>query len=58
VTMMAVESTAPDRPAASAKGTVNPSAIPMTMSRTVSLAVKWRSVCRVLGIRCEGQPVD
>jgi hypothetical protein len=38
------EDTAPDSPAAKAKGTVNPSAIPMTASRTVSGAVKWRSV--------------
>jgi len=39
------------QPAASAKGTVNPSDIPITMSRTTSLAVKWRSVCGVCGIR-------
>src|SRR5262245_7715091 len=49
VTMMAVDSTAPERPAASANGTVRPSAIPMTTSRTVSVAVKWRSWCGVDG---------
>jgi uncharacterized protein YjbJ (UPF0337 family) len=32
----------PDRPAASANGTVRPSDMPMTMSRTVSPDVKWR----------------
>jgi hypothetical protein len=31
---------APDRPAASANGTVSPSDMPMTTSRTVSPAVK------------------
>src|SRR6185503_8078869 len=51
VTMMSVESTAPARPAASANGTVSPSAIPITTSRTVSVAVKWRSRCGVLGMR-------
>jgi arsenate reductase len=37
--MMAVASTAPDKPAARAKGTVRPSDMPTTMSRTVSEAV-------------------
>ena len=35
-----VDATAPVIPAASANGTVSPSAIPMTTSRTVSVAVK------------------
>src|SRR5574341_2696120 len=50
VTMMPVEATAPVSPAASAKGTVNPSDIPMTMSLTTSLAVKCFSMCGVCGI--------
>lgn len=45
VRMMPLESTAPESPAASANGTVKPSDMPMTMSRTVSESVKWRSVC-------------
>src|SRR5712691_243770 len=49
VMMTRVDSTAPDRPAASAKGTVNPSAIPITMSRIVSEAVKCFSTCGVWG---------
>ncbi len=36
---------APDIPAAMAKGTVNPSDMPMTISRTMSEAMKCRSVC-------------
>src|SRR5208282_5010951 len=45
VTMIAVVATAdPDSPAARANGTVNPSDMPITTSRTASLAVKWRSV--------------
>jgi hypothetical protein len=44
VTMMVVESTAPESPAARAKGTVRPSDIPMTTSRTVSEAVKCFSM--------------
>ena len=40
----AVESTAPDSPAARANGTVKPSDMPMTMSRTVSDAVKCFSM--------------
>src|SRR5208337_3075394 len=44
VTMIAVVAAAdPDSPAASANGTVNPSDMPITTSRTASLAVKWRS---------------
>src|SRR5579864_2991010 len=42
-------STAPVNPAASAKGTVRPSAIPMTMSRTTSVASKCFSTCGVKG---------
>src|SRR5512146_2352633 len=42
---------APERPAASAKGTVRPSDMPMTMSRTSALPVKCRSTCSVVGIR-------
>ena len=41
--MIDVWLTAPAMPAARAKGTVSPSAIPMTMSRSVSPAVKWSS---------------
>jgi len=48
--MMPVVATAPDRPAANANGTVRPSDIPITMSRTVSLAVKCFSMCGVAGI--------
>jgi FrmR/RcnR family transcriptional regulator, repressor of frmRAB operon len=50
VMMMAVASTAPDKPAARAKGTVRPSDMPITMSRTVSEAVKCFSTCGVCGI--------
>src|SRR5262245_40281382 len=46
-----VDSTAPDSPAASAKGTVSPSDIPMTMSRILSEAVKCFSTCCVCGMR-------
>jgi hypothetical protein len=42
---------APDRPAANANGTVNPSDIPITMSLTVSDPVKCRSMCGVCGMR-------
>jgi hypothetical protein len=35
-----LDSSVPERPAASAKGTVNPSDMPMTMSRTASLEAK------------------
>jgi hypothetical protein len=41
---------APVMPAASAKGTVNPSAMPMTTSRTLALAVKCDSTCGELGM--------
>src|SRR5712671_4252795 len=41
---------APVKPAARANGTVRPSDMPMTMSRTVSPAVKCRSTCGVCGI--------
>src|SRR5947207_7244372 len=51
VTTIPLDATAPLNPAASANGTVRPSDIPMTTSRTISLAVKWRSVWRVSGIR-------
>src|ERR1043165_7553774 len=50
VTTIDACATAPLSPAASANGTVSPSDIPMTTSRTISLAVKWRSVCRVSGM--------
>src|SRR6516165_1713565 len=49
-TTMRLLSTAPERPAANAKGTVKPSDIPMTTSRTTSPAVKWRSMCGVCGM--------
>src|SRR5207247_8687788 len=48
--MMLVVSIAPDKPAASANGTVSPSAIPITMSLTVSEPVKCRSMCGVCGM--------
>src|SRR5437867_1935244 len=51
VTMMWVWLMAPVSPAARAKGTVRPSDIPITTSRTTSLAVKWRSIWGVCGIR-------
>src|SRR5947199_5011890 len=50
VTTIPLDATAPLSPAASANGTVRPSAMPMTMSRTISLEVKWRSTCRVCGM--------
>src|SRR5881396_312128 len=50
VTTSAVESTAPETPAASAKGTVRPSDIPITTSLTIALAVKWCSTCGVSGM--------
>src|SRR5437016_12074599 len=49
--MIAVEDTAPERPAARAKGTVSPSAIPMTMSRTRAEAEKCFSTCGVVGMQ-------
>src|SRR5437868_14527669 len=51
VTTIPACATAPESPAASANGTVSPSDMPMTTSRTISLAVKCLSVCRVSGIR-------
>ena len=45
-----VDSTTPDGPAAKAKGTVNPSDIPMTMSRIFSEEVKCVSTCGVCGM--------
>src|SRR5919197_3493300 len=50
VTKRAVESMAPEIPAARAKGTVRPSDMPITMSRTTALAVKWCSTCGVSGM--------
>src|ERR1700722_4776857 len=55
-TMMRVVVSAPDNPAASANGTVSPSAIPMTMSRTNSEAVKCDSTCGVCGIFFQVSP--
>src|SRR2546427_6360507 len=49
--MMLVVLIAPDKPAANANGTVSPSAIPITMSLTVSEPVKCRSMCGVCGMR-------
>ena len=49
--MIAVEETAPERPAARAKGTVSPSAIPITTSRTRAEAEKCFSICGVVGMR-------
>src|SRR5260370_39072211 len=43
-TTMCEEATAPERPAARAKGTVRPSERPMTMSRTVSVDSKCPSI--------------
>src|SRR5216684_4101749 len=51
VTTMPLDATAPVRPAASANGTVSPSDIPMTTSRSESLPWKWRSTCGVCGMR-------
>jgi RNB domain len=51
VTTSPVEFTTADRPAARAKGTVNPSDIPMTMSRIVSDEVKCVSTCGVVASR-------
>src|SRR5512135_213802 len=49
-TTMAVECAIPDSPAASAKGTVSPSDIPITISLMVSEPVKCFSTCGVCGI--------
>src|SRR5579871_6389992 len=50
VTTTAVDATASDSPAVSAKGTVRPSDMPITRSRTTSAARKCRSMCGVVGI--------
>src|SRR5258707_7612419 len=55
-TMMRVVMSAPDNPAASANGTVSPSAIPITISRTNSDAVKCFSTCGVCGIFFQVSP--
>src|SRR5271170_6241111 len=57
-TMIRVVVSAPDNPAASANGTVRPSAIPMTMSRTNSDAVKCDSTCGVCGIFFQVSPSE
>src|SRR5450755_1724254 len=49
--MIEVVLTAPDNPAARANGTVRPSDIPITISRTVSPAVKCCSMCGVCGTK-------
>src|SRR5579884_1412532 len=53
-TMMCAEETAPERPAARAKGTVRPSERPMTTSRTDSEDSKWDSTCEC-GMSCMGR---
>src|SRR5437867_9967362 len=50
VTMIELASRAPVSPAARAKGTVRPSDIPITTSRTTAPAVKWCSTWGVAGI--------
>src|SRR5512135_2257104 len=50
VTTSELAVTAPESPAASANGTVSPSDIPMTTSRTVSPPVKCVSTCRTAGM--------
>src|ERR1700684_2109796 len=47
---MCVDAIAPVNPAARANGTVRPSAIPITMSRTAAVAVKCFSTCSTDGI--------
>src|ERR1700674_5077544 len=49
-TINLVSCTAPESPAARAKGTVSPSAMPITTSRTNSPAVKCFSICGARGI--------
>src|ERR1700730_8262188 len=56
ITMIRVVVSAPERPAASANGTVSPSAIPITMSRTNAEAVKCFSTCSVCGIFFQVSP--
>ena len=50
-TTIVVDATVPESPAANAKGTVSPSDMPITTSRTVAEASKWDSTCGVEGIR-------
>jgi hypothetical protein len=50
VTVMLLDATAPDNPAANANGTVRPSDMPITMSRTDSEAVKCFSTSGVCGM--------
>src|SRR5262245_23057274 len=50
VTTMREDATAPERPAASANGTVSPSAMPITISRTVLLAVKCFSLSIIVAV--------
>src|ERR1700685_3668396 len=50
VMMSVVVSAAPVKPAARANGTVRPSDIPITMSRTIADDVKCFSTCGVVGI--------
>ncbi len=50
VTMTEVLDTAAESPAASANGTVRPSAMPITTSRTVSVAMKCFSTWGTVGI--------
>src|SRR6185437_13384282 len=50
VTTMRVDAIAPVSPAARAKGTVKPSAMPMTMSRTAAVEVKCFSRWAVVGM--------
>lgn len=57
--MMPLDSTAPDKPAASANGTVRPSDMPITMSRTNSEPVKCVSGCGWAGLVSGlGKPVS
>src|SRR5260370_34697030 len=56
ITTMLDAPTVPDNPAARANGTVRPSAIPMTTSRTNSEAVKCFSTCGVSGIFFQVSP--
>src|SRR6266481_4861448 len=56
MTMIRVVVLAPDNPAANANGTVSPSAIPITISRTNSDAVKCFSTCGVCGIFFQVSP--
>src|SRR5690349_14904773 len=51
ITIRRVFATAPESPAAKANGTVSPSDIPITMSRTKLPEVKWYSAWGVRAIR-------